>query len=208
MGTVARKEEKPKSKKRMFGFLLLSLPGLLTAAPASLTTKHVVKAPSPIYTPPVYNEHTGQGINHGYGGQGLALDMATELPMARVMPMVPMQPLSNPAMCSLDIQLILRVITLAIMLAIRWATMSAIRLATMLATRLDTMLATRLVSTLEATSTTLLEGSIISSLPTLLPSTSTLATLVLDSRLQTPLTEQIIVSDNIIFGNRHLLEKQ
>merc|ERR1712130_1030714 len=65
------KEEKPKSKKRMFGFLLLSLPGLLTAAPASLTTKHVVKAPSPIYTPPVYNEHTGQGINHGYGGQGL-----------------------------------------------------------------------------------------------------------------------------------------
>merc|ERR1712233_273929 len=71
MGTVAQKEEKPKSKKRMFGFLLLSLPGLLTAAPASLTTKHVVKAPSPIYTPPVYNEHTGQGINHGYGGQGL-----------------------------------------------------------------------------------------------------------------------------------------
>merc|ERR1712130_1000206 len=66
------KEEKPKSKKRMFGFLLLSLPGLLTAAPASLTTKHVVKAPSPIYTPPVYNEHTGQGINHGYGGQGYA----------------------------------------------------------------------------------------------------------------------------------------
>merc|ERR1712233_154955 len=71
MGTVAQEEEKPKSKKRMFGILLLSLPGLLTAAPASLTTKHVVKAPSPIYTPPVYNEHTGQGINHGYGGQGL-----------------------------------------------------------------------------------------------------------------------------------------
>merc|ERR1712080_266631 len=59
-----------------------------------------------------------------------------------------------------------------------------------------------------ATSTTLLEGSTISSLPTLLPSTSTLATLVLDSRLQTPLTEQIIVSDNIMFGNIHLLEKQ
>merc|ERR1711902_232947 len=71
MGTVAQdKEEKPKTKKKMFGFLLLSLPVLLTAAPASLTTKHVVKAPSPIYTPPVYNEHTGQGINHGYG-QGL-----------------------------------------------------------------------------------------------------------------------------------------
>merc|ERR1711983_678267 len=121
---------------------------------------------------------------------------ATELPMARVMPMVPMRPQSNPAMCSLDILLILRVITLA--------TMLAIRLATMLATRLGTMLA----STPEATSTTLLEGSTISSLPTLLPSTSTLATLVLDSRLQTPLTEQIIVSDNIIFGNRHLLEKQ
>merc|ERR1712226_464778 len=107
---------------------------------------------------------------------------------------------------------ILRVITLATMLAIRWATMSAIKLATMLATRLDTMLGTRLVtmlaSTLEATSTTLLEGSTISSLPTLLPSTSTLATLVLDSRLQTPLTEKIIVSDNIVFGNRHLLEEQ
>merc|ERR1711862_492184 len=70
MGQQLRKEEKPKSKKRMFGFLLLTLPGLLTAAPASLTSKHVVKAPSPIYTPPVYNEHTGQGINHGYG-QGL-----------------------------------------------------------------------------------------------------------------------------------------
>merc|ERR1719158_2518205 len=99
-------------------------------------------------------------------------------------------------MCSLDIQLILRVITLAIMLVIRLATTSAIRLGTMLA------------STLEATSTTLLEGSTISSLPTLLPSTSTLATLVLDSRLQTPLTEQIIVSDNIMSGKRCLLEKQ
>merc|ERR1719158_1624578 len=110
--------------------------------------------------------------------------------------MVPMWPQSNPAMCSLDIQLI--------MLAIRLATMSAIRLVTMLATRLGTMLA----STPEATSTTLLEGSTISSLPTLLPNTSTLATLVLDSKLQTPLTEQIIVSDNIMFGNRHLLEKQ
>merc|ERR1712233_105365 len=70
MGQQLRKEEKPKTKKRMFGILLLSLPGLLTAAPASLASKHVVKAPSPIYTPPVYNEHTGQGINHGYG-QGL-----------------------------------------------------------------------------------------------------------------------------------------
>merc|ERR1712025_322661 len=109
--------------------------------------------------------------------------------------MVPLRPQSNPAMCSLDIQPILRVITLAIM----WATRSVTRLVTMLATRLDTMLATRLgtmlASTLEATSTTLLEGSTISSLPTLLPSTSTLATLVLDSRLQKPLTEQIIVSD-------------
>merc|ERR1712018_162324 len=90
-------------------------------------------------------------------------------------------------MCSLDIQLILRVIILAIMLGIRLVTMSAIRLVTMLATRLGTMLA----NTPEATSTTLLEGSTISSLPTLLPNTSTLATLVLDSRLQTPLTEQI-----------------
>merc|ERR1711910_239384 len=108
------------------------------------------------------------------------------------MPMVPMRPLSNPAMCSLDIQPILRVITLA----------------TMLGTRLGTMLGTRLASTLEVTSTTLLEGSTISSLPTLLPSTSTLATLVLDSRLQTPLTEEIMVGDNIMFGNRHLLEKQ
>merc|ERR1711862_44655 len=203
MGQQLRKEEKPKSKKRMFGFLLLTLPGLLTAAPASLTTKHVVKAPSPIYTPPVYNEHTGQGINHGYG-QGLGFGHGHGAAYGRVMPMVPMRLQSNPAMCSLDIQPILRVTTLATMLAIRWATMSAIRLATMLATRLVTILA----STPEATSTTLLEGSTISSLPTLLPSTSTLATLVLDSRLQTPLTEQIIVSDNIIFGNRHLLEKQ
>merc|ERR1712198_486767 len=56
-------------KKKMFGLLLI-LPGLLAAAPASLTTKHV-KAPSPIYTAPVYNEFTGQGVNHGYG-QGLA----------------------------------------------------------------------------------------------------------------------------------------
>merc|ERR1719367_1903857 len=102
--------------------------------------------------------------------------------------MVPLRLQSNPAMCSLDIQPILRVITLTIMLAIRLVTM--------------------LVSTLEATSTTLLEGSTISSLPTLLPSTSTLATLVLDSRLQPPPTEEIVVSDNIIFGNRHLLEKQ
>merc|ERR1711944_207805 len=72
MGTVAqdRRGRNQKARKKMFGFLLLSLPGLLTAAPASLTSKHVVKAPSPIYTPPVYNEHTGQGINHGYG-QGL-----------------------------------------------------------------------------------------------------------------------------------------
>merc|ERR1712179_141363 len=53
--------------------LLLILPGLLSAAPASLT-KHVVKAPSPIYTAPVYNEHTGQGINHGYG-QGLGFGL-------------------------------------------------------------------------------------------------------------------------------------
>merc|ERR1712032_1689431 len=51
-------------KKRMFGLLLI-LPGLLSAAPATLT-KHV-KAPSPIYTPPVYNEYTGQGLSHGYG---------------------------------------------------------------------------------------------------------------------------------------------
>merc|ERR1711971_552551 len=55
-------------RKRMFGLLLL-LPGLLSAAPATLT-KHV-KAPSPIYTAPVYNEFTGQGLNHGYG-QALA----------------------------------------------------------------------------------------------------------------------------------------
>merc|ERR1712080_627942 len=194
MGTVAqdRRGRNQKARKKMIGFLLLSLPGLLTAAPASLTTKHVVKAPSPIYTPPVYNEHTGQGINHGYG-QGLGFGHGHGAAYGQLMPMVPMRPQSNPAMCSLDIQPILRVITLATMLAIRLATMSAIRLATTWATRLGTMLGTRLgtmlASTPEATSTTLLEGSTISSLPTLLPSTSTLATLVLDSRLQMPLTE-------------------
>merc|ERR1712037_13924 len=69
MGTVPQyRRETDQPRKRMLGLLLI-LPGLLTAAPASLT-KHVVKAPSPIYTAPVYNEHTGQGINHGYG-QGL-----------------------------------------------------------------------------------------------------------------------------------------
>merc|ERR1711922_87322 len=69
MGTGPQdRRETDRPRKRMFGLLLI-LPGLLTAAPASLT-KHAVKAPSPIYTPPVYNEHTGQGINHGYG-QGL-----------------------------------------------------------------------------------------------------------------------------------------
>merc|ERR1712183_617188 len=69
MGTVPQyRRETDQPRTRMLGLLLI-LPGLLTAAPASLT-KHVVKAPSPIYTAPVYNEHTGQGINHGYG-QGL-----------------------------------------------------------------------------------------------------------------------------------------
>merc|ERR1711936_39722 len=74
MGTVPDQKntrETGQPRKRMF-CLLLILPGLLAAAPASLT-KHVpVKAPSPIYTAPVYNEYTGQGVNHGYGQQGLA----------------------------------------------------------------------------------------------------------------------------------------
>merc|ERR1712206_76173 len=82
MGTVPQyRRETDQPRKRMLGLLLI-LPGLLTAAPASLT-KHVVKAPSPIYTAPVYNEHTGQGINHGYGqglgfghGQGAAYGQA------------------------------------------------------------------------------------------------------------------------------------
>merc|ERR1712110_372174 len=70
MGTVPQyRRETDQPRKRMLGLLLI-LPGLLTAAPASLT-KHVVKAPSPIYTAPVYNEYIGQGVNHGYG-QGLA----------------------------------------------------------------------------------------------------------------------------------------
>merc|ERR1711971_1252797 len=70
MGTALHQNTRgtDQPKKRMFGLLLL-LPGLLSAAPASLT-KHV-KAPSPIYTAPVYNEYTGQGLNHGYG-HGLA----------------------------------------------------------------------------------------------------------------------------------------
>merc|ERR1711951_229159 len=73
MGTAPQRNtrETNQPKEKMFGLLLI-LPGLLAAAPASLTTKHVpVKAPSPIYTAPVYNEFTGQGVNHGYG-QGLA----------------------------------------------------------------------------------------------------------------------------------------
>merc|ERR1712032_76923 len=61
---IRPQEELTNQKKRMFGLLLI-LPGLLSAAPATLT-KHV-KAPSPIYTPPVYNEYTGQGLSHGYG---------------------------------------------------------------------------------------------------------------------------------------------
>merc|ERR1711956_11428 len=69
MGTAPQKTRATdQPRKRMFALLLI-LPGILTAAPASLT-KHVVKAPSPIYTAPVYNEYTGQGVNHGYG-QGL-----------------------------------------------------------------------------------------------------------------------------------------
>merc|ERR1739841_350859 len=70
MGTVPQyRRETDQPRTRMLGLLLI-LPGLLTAAPASLT-KHVVKAPSPIYTAPVYNEYTGQGLNYG-SGQGLA----------------------------------------------------------------------------------------------------------------------------------------
>merc|ERR1739846_12251 len=66
MGTVPQyRRETDQPRKRMLGLLLI-LPGLLSAAPASLT-KHVVKAPSPIYTAPVYNEHTGQGIAYGQG---------------------------------------------------------------------------------------------------------------------------------------------
>merc|ERR1711923_346365 len=54
--------EKPKSAT-MFSLLLL-LPGLLTAA---TLTKHL-KAPSPIYTPPVYSEYNGHhGHELGYG---------------------------------------------------------------------------------------------------------------------------------------------
>merc|ERR1712038_170046 len=46
----------------MFSLLLL-LPGLLTAA---TLTKHL-KAPSPIYTPPVYSEYNGHGHGLAYG---------------------------------------------------------------------------------------------------------------------------------------------
>merc|ERR1712083_501307 len=74
MGTAPHQNTRgsDQPRRRMFGLLLI-LPGLLSAAPATLT-KHV-KAPSPIYTPPVYNEHTGQGLSHGHGqsavyGQG------------------------------------------------------------------------------------------------------------------------------------------
>merc|ERR1712209_373250 len=54
----------------MFSLLLL-LPGLLTAA---TLTKHL-KAPSPIYTPPVYSEyngHHGHGLAYGHGHNNVA----------------------------------------------------------------------------------------------------------------------------------------
>jgi hypothetical protein len=53
---------------------LLLLPACLAApAPgAGLLTKHV-KAPSPFYSPPVYNEHTGQGLTYGHGAQAAYL---------------------------------------------------------------------------------------------------------------------------------------
>merc|ERR1712107_529209 len=53
----------------MFSLLLL-LPGLLTAA---TLTKHL-KAPSPIYTPPVYSEYNGHGhgLSYGHGHNNVA----------------------------------------------------------------------------------------------------------------------------------------
>merc|ERR1712012_600880 len=53
----------------MFSLLLL-LPGLLTAA---TLTKHL-KAPSPIYTPPVYSEYNGHGhgLSYGHGRNNVA----------------------------------------------------------------------------------------------------------------------------------------
>merc|ERR1712038_2254998 len=52
-----------KRKSRKMFSLLLLLPGLLTAA---TLTKHL-KAPSPIYTPPVYSEYNGHGHGLAYG---------------------------------------------------------------------------------------------------------------------------------------------
>merc|ERR1711963_1200085 len=80
--------EKPKSST-MFSLLLL-LPGLLTAA---TLTKHL-KAPSPIYTPPV-----------------LAMDMVTTLPTTRALPTAAMRPRSSQAMSSQDTLPILKDIT-------------------------------------------------------------------------------------------------
>merc|ERR1712107_924693 len=60
-----------KQKSSTMFSLLLLLPGLLTAA---TLTKHL-KAPSPIYTPPVYSEynvHHGHGLSYGHGHNNVA----------------------------------------------------------------------------------------------------------------------------------------
>merc|ERR1712209_164596 len=60
-----------KQKSTTMFSLLLLLPGLLTAA---TLTKHL-KAPSPIYTPPVYSEynvHGGHGLSYGHGHNNVA----------------------------------------------------------------------------------------------------------------------------------------
>merc|ERR1712107_271965 len=62
------RHQQSRKSSTMFSLLLL-LPGLLTAA---TLTKHL-KAPSPIYTPPVYSEyngHHGHGLGYGHGHNG------------------------------------------------------------------------------------------------------------------------------------------
>ena len=58
----------------MFPTLLLLLPLALAAPhpdPKAVVLTKEVKAASPYYSPPVYNEHTGQGLSSTHGGLNL-----------------------------------------------------------------------------------------------------------------------------------------
>merc|ERR1719264_1528655 len=88
------------------------------------------------------------------------------------------------------------------------ANMVASLMANMVASLMANMVANlmaNMVPNLITTSTTQLEGSTSSSLPTRPPSISTLASPASDSRLQTPRTEKLLLRATIaLYGNRHL----